>query len=63
LGAGKKGEPNDFDHLKAHPFFKGLNFQTVSTLKVPLSSAAFPKPEAVAMIEKKSSSSEIKEEP
>jgi 3-phosphoinositide dependent protein kinase-1 len=30
LGAGKKGSENDYEALKSHPFFDGINFDDVN---------------------------------
>lgn len=36
LGAGREGTPNDYNGLKEHPFFKGLDFDHVFLMKSPL---------------------------
>lgn len=36
LGAGRQGSPNDYKALKSHAFFRGINFETVNTMAVPL---------------------------
>lgn len=35
LGSGEKGTENDFEHLKSHPYFNGINFSTLTTSVVP----------------------------
>lgn len=36
LGAGRPGSDNDYTALKAHPFFRGLDFSSLNQLTVPL---------------------------
>ncbi len=36
LGAGKAGTVNSYEMLKAHPFFKGVDFANLSSKKPPL---------------------------
>ena len=36
LGAGRLGSDSDYAALKAHPFFKGLDFSSLNQLSVPL---------------------------
>ena len=36
LGAGPPGSPNDYEALKAHPFFKGINFKTLAQTAPPV---------------------------
>ena len=36
LGAGAAGSDNDLEHLKAHPFFEGVDFKTLSSQKAPI---------------------------
>lgn len=36
LGSGPKGSANDYSALKAHPFFKGLVFESLNTQDLPL---------------------------
>jgi hypothetical protein len=36
LGAGPPGSQNDYEALKAHPFFKGINFKTLSQTAPPI---------------------------
>ncbi len=36
LGAGPPGSHNDYEALKAHPFFKGINFKTLSQTAPPI---------------------------
>lgn len=35
LGNGEDGTENDFEHLKNHPFFKGINFDKLPEMDVP----------------------------
>lgn len=42
LGAGEEGSGKSIKDLKSHPFFKGINFETVSTSPPP-----FNKDEAI----------------
>ncbi len=36
LGAGRPGSALDYAHLKKHPFFKGLDFNELNHMNVPL---------------------------
>lgn len=36
LGAGPPGSWNDYEALKAHPFFKGINFKTLNQTAPPI---------------------------
>lgn len=36
LGAGRKGTPNDYDALKKHPFFAGIDFDRLFLMTSPL---------------------------
>lgn len=36
LGAGPPGSKNDYNALKAHPFFKGINFKMLSQTAPPI---------------------------
>lgn len=41
LGAGPPGSANDYEALKAHPFFKGINFKTLSQTAPPVPAERF----------------------
>ena len=49
LGAGQPGTDNDYEHLKSHPFFKGINFKKLEQTSPPIPTErfqlAFNKPE------------------
>ena len=36
LGAGPPGSDNQYEQLKAHPFFKGINFKNLSQISPPV---------------------------
>ena len=36
LGAGMRGSENDYDALKRHPFFKGIDFEKIFLIKSPI---------------------------
>ena len=36
MGAGPPGSDLDFAHLKAHPFFSGINFDTLDSTSPPI---------------------------
>jgi len=36
IGSGPLGSENDFEALKAHPFFKGVNFKKLNQTSPPL---------------------------
>jgi 3-phosphoinositide dependent protein kinase-1 len=36
LGAGLPGSQYDFKNLKAHPFFKGIDFENINSMQPPI---------------------------
>lgn len=36
LGAGPRGSPSDYNALKSHDFFKGLDFSKLNDIEIPL---------------------------
>jgi len=43
LGAGPPGSPNDYDALKNHPYFKGINFKALSITAPPVPAERYNK--------------------
>ena len=41
LGAGEPGSETDYEHLKAHPFFKGINFTKLTKMPPPIPAERF----------------------
>lgn len=37
----RSGEPNDYDALKAHPFFAGINFENLMNTKPPIADSKY----------------------
>jgi hypothetical protein len=36
LGSGPQNSDNDFSALKSHPFFEGINFETLNSQEITL---------------------------
>ena len=43
LGVGLPGSDNDFEALKSHPYFKGINFKTLDQTSPPVPPERFGK--------------------
>ena len=43
LGAGPKGSENSMEALKNHPYFKGINFKTLSKNSPPVPQERYDK--------------------
>ncbi len=41
LGVGSEGSENDFRALKAHPFFKGIDFDNLANIEPPIETSCF----------------------